>query len=551
MLPPVRPPVLSLLALLALGLLPVSAAAAERDAWPVVGSVGYGRTVLHGTTVETFACTYVGLLERAMPGQDLHLIRLHGSPYETSGVIAGMSGSPVYFDGRLLGALGYGWTFTKEPIAGVAPIENMRAAAEGMDRAPREGRTAAAPPGLAPISTPIWVSGLSVDEARLHEVFGSDVLFAAAGSGAAGPVDPARPYENGSAISVKLISGDLEMDAVGTVTLVEGDRIWAFGHPFYGRGEVDWPIATASILGVLPSVQRSFKFGASGPIVGRLRRDLQPAIVGTIGPGPATIPLRVEVSAPTGARRFSFEAVRDELFSAALLGMANDAALGAIAGDFGRGGAEIEVTVRAEGRTHRFAERGLFTSSPSEASVLPPVIALWTNPFRRILPDSVDVRVRITGETTYLRVVSAEGPATPVRAGATVPIRVHLQRSDGLRITREVAIRVPANARPGRKRLFVGAGRGWWLPGLPEPENLSDYLDRFDRYERNDDLVVALVAAERAGAARGQVLPRLPRAARVVQGATLPEETRWSFRQEEILAGGLYIDMRIGEDEAP
>lgn len=508
------------------------------------GARGYGLSVFEGNEITRFPCIYLGRLPNALAGQDLHVIRLEGPPFDEAGVIAGMSGSPIFFDGELLGALAYASTFSKEPIAFVTPIEAMRAAGAGDLLG---GERASLPAGIAPIATPIWASGLPVEESAIRKIFGAHALLVPAGGvatdGAESP--PARSLEDGAALGVALVRGDLNLTAIGTVTFVEGDTVYGFGHPLLGRGAVELPMTAAEILTVLPSYAISVKIGRAGPVVGTLSRDLLPAIVGTTGSPPGMIPMTVEARAPTGERRFSFALARDEIYSAPLASLVATSALSAIAGSVGRGTAEVEVVVAAEGRTYRWSDRGLFRFSPVEAAVLPPLDALWQNPWRRIMPDSVSIRIVLEDDQTYYRLRRVALPAEPVEPGETVPIRLFFETNEGEAVVREVSFRVPENLREGTYRLYVGPGRGWWNPAAPSPDDLESYLERLNEYERRDRIVVALGTEAYGGEVSGEALPALPPSARRFHGSSLAEEVVERYPFGEVFVGASYERLRV------
>src|SRR6266542_6131866 len=271
----------------------------------VAGMKGYGVTDMgDGKGIQRFDVEILGLLKRYAPGQDLILGRVSGIGVENAGIIAGMSGSPIYVDGKLVGALAYGWPFSKDPICGITPIQSMLDIrhAPAAPPVPIGGSTGSAAQTAAlltsctqghfferfaellrpfsiavagdatPLPLPVSFGG-AVGPGRLFERVAESAGWMAVPSGAAAPAAAsaeATALRPGSAVAAQLLSGDIDLSATGTVTWVEGNSVLAFGHPFLSMGPVSMPMAQAQVLTVLPSLFRSFKFAATGPVLGSI-----------------------------------------------------------------------------------------------------------------------------------------------------------------------------------------------------------------------------------------------------------------------------------------
>ena len=322
------------------------------------GMVGVGRTVFAGTQLEEFKVHILGVLRNVIaPNRDLILARLEGGPLAKTGVIAGMSGSPVYVDGRLIGAVSYALgQFATEPIAGITPIAEMtdattmgapapstRPVALSLPFKPSElfavwshdlgtsnpvalpgnaisGLAVSAGATLRPIAVPLMASGFEagVLEPLAGAFSASGFLPVTGQSPMPTPVSTARPrtLAPGDAVGVALLSGDFELGATGTVTHVDGNRVFAFGHPLYNLGPTEFPMTTADVLVVLPSLMQSSKLASLGPVVGTLQQDRATAIAGRLGPGPQLIPMTVSLNSDRlGSRTFNFGVVRDTTFT--------------------------------------------------------------------------------------------------------------------------------------------------------------------------------------------------------------------------------------------
>jgi len=278
------------------------------------GQKGIGRTVFSGNKIEEFQVEVLGVLENIGPKQNVILARLSGGPLEKTGVMQGMSGSPVYIDGRLVGAVALAFNFAKEPIAGIRPIEEMLAVAEPLGTAGGSQRAAVvqheiplAPAktgveagSLIEIATPVSFSGFT---AETLEHFAPDLkklgLSPRQGvsSGGALPNKMGNPAQlrPGDMISVNLLSGDYAIGAEGTVTQVDGKHVYAFGHRFMSAGETELPFARAEVLALLPNLEASFKISSPQEWMGTITQDRSTSIYGEVGRKADTIPLAVSM----------------------------------------------------------------------------------------------------------------------------------------------------------------------------------------------------------------------------------------------------------------
>jgi len=297
------------------------------------GQRGVGRTVFSGTKVEEFQFEVLGVLENLGPKQSIILARLSGGPLQETGVMQGMSGSPVYIDGKLLGAVALSFPQAKEAIAGIRPIEDM------LRVSPEPPRAIAA--NLPPRSRPV-IAGYGAGEARLEEIatpvsfsgftsatldhfapqlrqLGFDPRQGISGGGSPGERmgDP-KLLEPGSMISVQLLSGDMSVGADGTVTSIDGDKVYAFGHRFLGEGPTELPFARAEVLALLPSLNSSFKISTAREWMGSITADRDTAVSGVVGKQAPLIPLEIHV----GQNVYRMRMIQDRTMTPLLTQMA-------------------------------------------------------------------------------------------------------------------------------------------------------------------------------------------------------------------------------------
>jgi hypothetical protein len=376
------------------------------------GMRGYGLTVFRGTTPERFDVEVIDVLHNFRPDQDLILIRTPHPILEHAHVVAGMSGSPIFLDGRLAGAYAYGWPYGQEPIAGVTPIANMltemrrpyrtdsfpgaqplqpgrrlrpqrrpRAAIE-QDRssrfaglppylgdtpvtattsitAQRERLGAPSEMGIQPASTPLLVGGMTDDAVRMLETelsaFGM-VVLQTGGGGNRAPSGPTQ-YDQGSAVAVQLSRGDIATTAVGTVTHVDGARVAAFGHPMINAGETGLPVAVARVLHILSSIHRSFKIAEAVRPVGTLVHDRQSGIYLDANLAPAIVPARVRIRGVPDAPRdeWNVELASHRSVTPVIMASVLASALGATASDSDDAMFEATTRVWIAGRSEPVA----------------------------------------------------------------------------------------------------------------------------------------------------------------------------------------------------
>ncbi len=315
------------------------------------GMKGIGKSVFSGTQVEEFEAIILGVLENVQPKRNIILAQLAGQGLEESGVVSGMSGSPVYIDGKLIGAVAYSFPFARKAIAGITPIEEMLAAGQPKEKT----RTAASwPESFQPmmtvenilelnpllfpaikhsiagndfqrLSVPLVFSGFSPALLEKTRPLFSRMGFVPVSSGSSSQTTsplPAGQVKEGDPIAIQLIRGDLDMSALGTATYVEGNRVFAFGHPLYNLGAVDMGLAKAEVLTVVPSLETSFKLAKTGQLIGRFIQDRQAGAVGEIGTLPQFVPLNLTLLDSAGSTRsFRVQVVNDKILTPLLINL--------------------------------------------------------------------------------------------------------------------------------------------------------------------------------------------------------------------------------------
>jgi len=521
------------------------------------GMKGYGLSDLgDGKGVQKFDVEIVGTLRRYAPGQDIILARVSGAGLERSGIIAGMSGSPIYVDGKLVGALAYGWPFSKDAICGITPIQSMldiRKApatppvpiagaagaavstgaliaafrdgrfAEGMEALWKPFRATAAG-AMSPLPLPLSVSGPlargSTGDAFLQRLTDSAGWMAvpAAGGAFGAPTTPSRPaLQPGSALSTVLMGGDMDISATGTVTWVEGSSVLAFGHPFLSMGPVDMPMAGASVLTVLPSVFRSFKFAGTGPVLGSISQDRSTGILGSFGARAPMVPIHVRISSdeiPT--QDFHFEVVHNSMLTPILAAVAIDSVLTTIEKRTGERTLVWKSSIRTPGRVVPWDSvfTGLAAREEAVASLALLTNYLMANEFQDLTIMGMDVDIRHSDRLQSARIVNVEAGKARVHAGDSVPVNVDLVDFRGSSRRVPLSIHVPADTPPGPLTVFVGDGAAATAYDLslypPDPRSLSQVLDFLGRMRPPNTLNLLADRPAPGAVVGGEVLPGLP-----------------------------------------
>jgi hypothetical protein len=532
------------------------------------GMVGVGRTVLQGTELQEFKVHILGVLKNVQgPRRDLILARLEGAGLEESGVAQGMSGSPVYVDGRLIGAVSYSvGAFSKEPIAGITPIEEMkdatavtrRAAAHARLELPitREGLTAAlrAAQGrlapfanraadvqaiglpaavgarigtmLRPISTPLVMSGFEPETIDLIAgAFRGAGFTPMVSGGADGTLPPiAGPLREGDAIGVSLIGGDLEMGATGTVTHIDGDRVYAFGHPFYNLGPAEFPLTRAYVHTMLPSLMTSFKISSMGETIGTMQQDRATAIAGTLGPGPRLIPMTVSLqrgdgeNGTTPKRTFTYHLVNDQLFTPLLAYVAMFNTLGAYERQFGAATFTVKSRARIKGHASLDVEDVFTGDSPvlgAATAVAGPITMLLSNDIEPITVEALEVEISSAETPRSVSIERVWLDEVRPRAGRTLPLKVLTRSYRGEEKISTVPIQIPANA-SGPLSILVTDGRQLnaieqrELRRSVDPQSVAQMVRLLNDTRRNNRVYIRLLTGRPGAVVNGEAMTALP-----------------------------------------
>jgi len=512
------------------------------------GMKGYGESVFSGERIERFDVEVLGVLRDISPGTSYLLARLSGHDLETSGVIAGMSGSPVWIDGKLAGAVAFSWPFAHEAVAGITPIAAMRAIETSVpwgkapgsplvswsdivgrklpeDLLARAAERLVAPAGLGARPAVEW-GFRGLDEGGLERLGKSFPALALAASGTSEASAPS--LQPGSSVSAVFIDGDFRLAATGTVTDRDGDAILAFGHPIAELGEISLPMASADVVTVLSSSLTSFKLANTGPIVGAFERDHASGTYGRLGVVPHTVPLEVTVSMPT-ERSYSMRLARVPDLLPVLAAVGSESALEAATATGGVQALDVdlEADLGRSGSLHlKQSFDGLGSASKATQFLLSIVDFLEHNDLGAADLEGLRVRFVPYDAPRAADLVAVHAPASEVHPGDRVELTADLRSYRGGVDRRTLAITIPPDLSAGRYSVLVGDGASLdavrFALEPPDPLTLDQALDLLRSLGSARQLGWVGVAPGDGVAAEGGALPRLPPSVRSIWSAGAP-----------------------------
>ncbi|MGI8962628.1 MAG: SpoIVB peptidase S55 domain-containing protein [Bryobacteraceae bacterium] len=515
-LPKAQCKLLMVSALIIAGAAPLSAAPnffPLKDVRP--GLHGVGRTVFEGNRIEEFQVEILGVIENVGPKQAIILAKLSGGPLEEAGVLQGMSGSPVYIDGKLVGAIALGFPFSKQPIAGIQPIEQMiadadfsRHTADALDvshTAVSWAKPAAIPNAsrldlpignLTEIITPLAFSGFTPGTLQtFSSEFRKLGLQPQQGVSAGSP--KSQRYSGtvvpGSMISVELVAGDLSVSADGTVTYVDGKRVYAFGHRFLEGGSTELPFASADVVALLPALNTSFKISTAKQWVGTIVSDRNTSIAGEMGREAHMLPVTISVrSRAVGTHDYHMQVVNDRLLTPFLIQTTLFSAIDATERTLGAGTLRLGGTVQFEGDVPSLMIRDTFVSDSGLAQQVSAdaVVSLaftLSAGFANLHIKNISFELEPVETKRQLQISQVWTSRGEVRPGDSVEVTALLAGEDGREFTRTATYHVPVGAPLGQLNLTVSDANGLNFPDFAgmspnsphTPQQLITLLNRF------------------------------------------------------------------------
>jgi hypothetical protein len=488
------------------------------DATP--GRTGVCITEMDGGERVEIPLTVLGTVGSGAPRSEIVLVRLDDPRLAETGIIAGMSGSPVYLDGRLLGALAYGWPFSTEPIGGVTPFERMVEIGPTSDRlavvggrpemsqllaSAADGSLGAMlldwllPSGadqLQPLPLAVNAGGLALpaDGSWLAESWRRMGWSATPGGSATGEETGAE-LAPGAMVASVLVDGDATLAAGGTVTEIRGDRLWAFGHPFLGAGAMRMPLARANVVAVLPSLMSSFKFFTVGPSVGAVVADRKDGIVGRLGEEAPMVPVRVTV----GEESYTFRAVGNPVLLPLLSAYLSQSCQAVDGRTFGDQTVRGRVVIRYpefEPVVVQLNFSGVQAAAEASGFVAAVVAYLENTPFAGPEIESIDVSIERVEEIQAAVILEVVPDRRVVSPGDELDVRFRIRPYRGPEAVYTLKVAIPEGISPGRLDLVGADGAAWTAYDLQmrpfHPASFGDEVRLVNSLQPSTTLVVAL-----------------------------------------------------------
>ncbi len=506
------------------------------------GQHGYGLTVFQGTTPERFDFEVIGIAKNFLPKLDIILVKSDDPKLQLAGFAQGMSGSPLYIEGKVACAFSYGFRFNKIAMGGCTPIENMlaeahhpqrRAAgplaaaepwAEFNDRMKGPPAMPIAPAGdgkMVPAAVPLVISGFTPaafgSAQKIFAPYGLEVMEGGAGGG-----DPTRgplKFEPGGSIAVELVTGDMSMAAVGTVTYMDEDRVIAFGHPLFGTGESDIPVAGAEVSVVVPSSQTAFKLASPTRVLGTLIQDRQSAIVADTSRKTSMVPVDIHVKSDEGEQQFHIQVISHRFLSPQLTTAALQSVVSLLTPDLAVVTVNLKSTIKIRGYDpltfvdYIYSAEGLNANTIAAARGLKVLTPLLFNPFEPIHLDGIELDAEIAYKANYAEIRSLRLPDAELTAGEETYVDVVLRPYNGAEYTQRIPLTIPARLAGSTVKIEVVPGDAARADIAP-PENFPQIMDALRHKTFAANVLVATVSTSDEGVTLGgKVLPDLPESA--------------------------------------
>jgi hypothetical protein len=510
------------------------------------GMKGVAYTVFQGVKPEPMEVEVLGVLRNANgPKGDIILVRLGGEKAQYTGVVAGMSGSPVYLDGKLAGALAFRiGEFSKEPIAGVTPIAQMLEI-NAMDTTPASEpiEAKAAPdatsrtsgPGIAnvpvqdfanylkPIEAPLVFNGFSEESIqRFAPQFASAGIIPVMGVGSVSDAKQPEPLQPGSAVSAVLVRGDMDITATCTVTYIDASHLLACGHPLLQFGAVDLPMTKATVLATLPSPLNAFKIVNATEAVGSFVQDRHTGIMGEFGRKPEMIPVTLTIRGGPSLKEFHYEMLNNPRLSpVAMMATVFNALHGV--NEYGE-----EVTYQMNGSisVNGFPDvslQDMFSAAdggqPAAALVAMAIgerfSRIYENPYSVPAVQGVRLDFDISRERRWARLESARTDVTEARPGDDVSVEVMLRPYRGGGVVEHVPMHIPTSASKGTLHILVSDGDTLdrfrrVSPTFGSRLDLASTISVLNKQHANNRVYVSLLEADPEVMVADKVMPSLP-----------------------------------------
>lgn len=518
------------------------------------GMKGKGKTFFQDDEYEEFEVEILGVLRNWQPKRNLILAKLHSDVLDRTGVVEGMSGSPVYIDGKLIGAVSYSvGNFSKEAIAGITPIEEMLAISDktipkstfsprlqikshitSQDFYEMSGINYSSPPSrvqgrlVKPLSIPLLFSGFSSGGFDKAKSLFSQMGFSPIQSGSAGQVQskisPSEmTLQAGAPVAVQLVKGDMDMSAVGTVTHVEGNKILAFGHPFYNLGAVDLALTRARLMAIVPSLESSFVLSASERTVGRIIQDRTPGVLGEIGKMPRFIPINANLLTADGEeRKFKVEIANDKFFTPLLVNFVTASIVLSEERNWGDLSLELRGNIYLDDAPPVQLQdlfSGTYDQAATELSGLVAAVVFYlnNNEFKELGIHRIDLDIGVREEVRFATLEKIWLGKYEAKPGEIIPMKVYYRNFRGETIVDDLSLPTPSLPSGSEFSLVVGDASSIQSIEISQyrttgfvPRSLYQLIRLLNSLRKRNYIYFKIIAAKPGLFLRGEEMPNLP-----------------------------------------
>ena len=528
------------------------------------GMKGVARTVFSGSETQDFDVEILGVMPGfPAPRQTTIIARLSGPNIDKSGVFAGMSGSPVYIEGRLVGAIAFSFPFSKEPIAGITPIKQMidifekgsinenpkvkdprpvsfaqLASTEWKPTLPKQAVTATpliAPVSagsplvslmgqqMAPIATPLVFGGISQESLSMFapQLIANGLLPVSAAGGSAPVTSLGQATETtltpGKSLSVQLVRGDYSIAASGTVTFRDGDRIYGFGHPFLSLGAADMPMTETSVITVVPNLNNSFKLSVPGRMMGAISQDRAAGVFGKLGQAPRMIPVKINLhTSRYRTETYSYEVANDQFLTPLLLNLTVFNTITSSERVLGESTITIKGDIKVKGQESIQLDRRFSASNSAiqaAGSVAGPIGSLLASGFEDVQIDGVTLDISSTDSKYTATLERIALDRNEVRRGENIEIHAYVRTEAGKQFVQRIPVQIPEDSTPGQLLIFVGDGNALQEGSAAKsfvPQDLGQLVKAINKVKKSDRLYVKLFRITQGAVIGTDELPNLP-----------------------------------------
>lgn len=518
------------------------------------GMKGKGKSVFLGSSVEEFDVEILGVLDNVQPKRNLILAGLSGKDLENTGVISGMSGSPVYIGGKLIGAIAYSFPFAKKPIVGITPISEMLVLSDPK-AAPKPSFSQQSPfrsslsiedllekhpdvflpkggvnsggQSYLPLSVPLVFGGFSSKSLEksgpLFKTMGFTPVVSGSSTQGLEKLSSDLFLQEGAPVGIQLVGGDLSLSAVGTVTHVDGDKILAFGHPFYNLGSVDYAMTRATILAVVPSLVSSFKVATTGALIGAFTQDRTSGVLGVIGRMPRLIPVNVKKSGSGGKpQEFKLKMVVDRILSPLLLNLTLSSILTSEERSYGDLSLELDGDIYLDNGLNVHLEDlyvGNLGGAVADLSGLLTAVVYYlaNNEFQDIGIHRIDLSINSSEEIKSCQLERVWLDKYEASPGETIQIKVFYRTYRGEVRYEEIPLPVPNLPSSTEFTLMIGDSASMQQLEMSlyksqdfVPRSLHQLIRILNNLRRNNRIYFKIIAGRPGLFIKGEELPNLP-----------------------------------------